>query len=75
MPCMGPSQEFAFARGEEVYEEVIKLLKTKYDAERPHIIGNAPGFEKRMQKDWDKQAEELKTILKELVWTSDAASW
>lgn len=74
MACMGPSQDHSFARGEKAYREVLELLKEKYQAERPVNILNT-GFGERMQEDWDRDAEKLREALRELIWTSDAASW
>lgn len=31
MPCMGPSKDHAFKQGEEIYEELMKLLSEKYN--------------------------------------------
>lgn len=75
-----PSKEFAMIRGEDAYQKVLTLLKEKYHVDRPHIIqgvlhGEKFGCGKRSQEEWDEQAKQLKEILQELIWTSDAASW
>jgi len=71
---MGASKDFAFERGEEAHKLVLDFLKDRYQADRPEVM-NGFGFERKMQAEWDEQAEQLKLILQELIWTSDAASW
>jgi hypothetical protein len=82
MACSGPSKEFAFEQGEKAFEDLLILLKEQYQVERPHVMKGTLhgkqvelGLGRKMQEDWDKQSEQLKLLIQEIVWTSDAASW
>lgn len=74
MACMGPSKTFSEEQAKKAKEEVIKLLKEKYQAFRPELTLGI-GFEKKMQREWDEAEQQLEEILIELIWTSDCASW
>lgn len=74
MPCMGPSKDYAYKRSEEAYEEIVALLKEKYQVQRPMFLRKVM-IEKRWQEEWDQEAENLKKSLAELFWLSDAANW
>jgi len=80
MACGGPSKDFAFEQGEEAFKSVMIILEETYHACRPEVMegtmfGREVSIGRRHQKVWDEQAEQLKLIIQEMVWTSDAASW
>jgi len=72
MPAMGPSKEFAVIRSQAAYDEIMQLLKDKYQVERPE---GDMGIFAVWQKDWDVDDDKLRAALAELFWHSDAASF
>ncbi len=75
MPCQGPSKEFAVIKSQEAFDELIQLMKDKYQVERPDFIEGDLGIYKKWQEDWDKDEEVLRETLASLFWHSDAASF
>ena len=71
---MGPSKEFAIIKSQEAFDDIVRLMKDKYQVERPEIMLGI-GFEKKMQDDWDKDEAILRDALASLFWTSDTASF
>ncbi len=69
MPCDGPSQEYAYKRGDEATEEVLKLLLEKYHANRPPEV-EPYSLTERLGADWDVLEKTLRSTLRELIWTS-----
>lgn len=74
MACGGPSNEFAIIRSQEAFDDVIRIMKDKYQVERPEITLGI-GIEQKWQDDWDRQETALREALADLFWTSDAASF
>ena len=80
MPCIGPSKVFADQQAEEAFEEIMALLKEKYNIVRwsypvpenvdpdtvQHAVVNA---HRRAEEDWDEKAEDVKQALAELFWS------
>lgn len=66
MPCMGPSQQYAYSKGEEFYREVLlPLLQSNgIDTVLKESLFCFPGFIKD-QQDKFKQLEDL---IKEIFW-------
>lgn len=65
MPCDGPSQEFAYARGEKVYNELAILLCKQYGLMRPEDV--SPGTHPMYKKTFKAQ-ERVKKAIQELFW-------
>ena len=74
MACGGPSKEFAIIRSQEAFDDVIRLMKDKYQVGRPEITLGI-GIEKKWQDDWDREETALREALADLFWTNDAASF
>jgi len=74
MACGGPSKEFAVIRSQAAYDEIMQLLKDKYQVDRPVAIGEL-GIYAKWQDEWDADADKFREQLAELFWHSDAASW
>lgn len=91
MPCMGPSKDHAYEVGEQVWEDVKRLLEETYHVREPKIV--EPDFTKavderarllmqalvvrsQVDKDrWDENMEKLKTLLQEIVWEDHASGF
>ena len=72
--CTGPSIKDAYRRGEEAFEEIIKLLETKYylnsnPCDLPH------GMSQMLKKEWYEKKEELKKAIQEMFWIDDCDSF
>lgn len=68
MPVMGPSQDFSFSVGDEIYEKVVSLLAEK----------NVRPVQISTERDKIKQEEnfaQLKELLREIVWHDHATGW
>jgi len=84
---MGPSKEYAYLVGEEIFEEVLKLLESKH-VTAPHEYLNAIRAENQEQQttintmlvasyerekaEWDEHTKQLKELLCEMVWANHA---
>ena len=71
MACMGPSKEFSVIKSEQAFNDVIQLMKDKYQVERPDENWGPA----KWRDDWDKDEEVLRSALTNLFWHSDAASF
>jgi len=75
---MGPSKPFAEEQAEQAYNEIMALLKEKYQIDNwsfPAPDENADtiqravyGMSRRNALEWDKKANDLKQALVELIW-------
>jgi len=74
MACGGPSKEFAVIKSQEAFDDVIRMMKEKYQVSKPDMVLGI-GIEKKWQDDWDEEEEALRQVLADLFWTSDAASF
>jgi len=74
MACGGPSKEFAVIKSQEAFDDVIRMMKEKYQVSKPDMVLGI-GIEKKWQDDWDEEEEALRQVLADLFWTIDAASF
>jgi len=74
MACSGPSKEFSVIKSQDAFDEIMQLLKDKYQVERPEMINNI-GIYKKWQDEWDADEDKFRELLAELFWHSDAASF
>jgi len=74
MACGGPSKEFAVIKSQEAFDDVIRMMREKYQVSKPDIVLGI-GIEKKWQDDWDEEEDALRQVLADMFWTSDAASF
>jgi len=74
MACGGPSKEFAVIKSQQAFDEVIRMMKEKYQVSKPDMVLGT-GIEKKWQDDWDEEEDALRQVLADMFWTSDAASF
>lgn len=78
MPCMGPSKEFAEHVADEIFEEVLQLIKDDHHIDRPIapvFVAGPDGhrnlsmnLQKKYDDEWGEAKENLRKALRELVW-------
>lgn len=71
MPVTGPSQDFAYRVGDEIFALVLELLKDR-GVERPSLL--LP-LGKQLSAEWDERQRQLQETLREMVWIDHAASF
>ena len=86
MPCMGPAYQVAKERGEEIFEDVLQLLKDKYHITPPVEITTVGDGTSNMEfllknvhrkhlEDWEVATEEMKKAIIELVWEHECSNF
>lgn len=78
MPCMGPSKDFAYKQGEKVFEEVLTMLKDKYNidlSDNRIKCQNKMALGKVMAGNLTEAREGLKLAIQEVVWNDDCANF
>lgn len=75
MACGGPSKEFAIIKSQEAFDNIMRMMKEKYQVDRPDYEPGDLGIYKKWQDDWDKEEAALRAVLADMFWTSDAASF
>lgn len=75
-PCGGPSKDYAYKVGEEAYNDVLSLLRDKYqiytDDKTLEFYRKQPGFG---HEQVTKAMDDLKVAVQEMVWNDHAASF
>ena len=69
MPVTGPSHAASVVKADQITADFLEFLKIKHGVFRP-LIGHV-----EWKGHWDEGAEKLKNAVRDLVWTSDAASF
>ena len=74
MACGGPSKEFAVNKSQQAFDDIMRMMKEKYQVSKPDMVLGI-GIEKKWQEDWDEEEDALRQVLADMFWTSDAASF